>query len=510
MQLGQLITGWPIRLHVGDPSTAIADVADDSRLVATGTLFVARTGTQTSGRRFIADAIQRGAAAILSDAPIELPPGVPLILCEDPAAVAIQIALKLHGDPAKKLKLIGVTGTNGKTTTAYMIRHLLAAVGRKCGLLGTVEIDDGATREAAQLTTPGGLQLISLFARMVANGCDSCVMEVSSHALDQGRVATLNFAVGLFSNLTGDHLDYHKTMDNYAAAKAKLFESLAPGALAAVNAEDAAADRMVRDCKARVLRFGFFAPGKKLDVSAEVLSATSRGAECIFRGPWGEVAATLPLIGAHNVSNMLAAICGAYGVGADISKLGDAIAACPQVPGRLERVVLADRPAPPFEVLVDYAHTDDALANVLRALRPLTRGKLRVLFGCGGDRDATKRPRMAKTATALADRIVITSDNPRTEEPQDILRQIVAGVAKGDMNRVSVEPDRARAISQIIRDAKPGDIILLAGKGHEDYQIIGTTKHPFDDRLVAADVMKSLQNAAARSAAIAAAGAQQQ
>src|ERR1041385_4340083 len=269
----------------GVKNVPVTGVCEDSRLVEPGNLFIARGGTKTDGKKFVSDAQIKGAVAVVPGEPI---PGSPLpqVIVKDIAAAPSILANLFFERPSDKVHVLGVTGTNGKTTTTYLIRHILASVKRKCGLVGTVEIDDGRKRQEASMTTPGAVEIARLLASMRDKGCWSCAIEVSSHALEQGRVAGVRFAGAAFSNLTGDHLDYHKTMDNYAAAKAKLFESLTPAALAAVNAEDAAADRMVRDCKARVLRFGFHVPGKKLDVSAEVLTAMSRGAECIFRGPW--------------------------------------------------------------------------------------------------------------------------------------------------------------------------------------------------------------------------------
>lgn len=488
MLLTQLIESLPIRLRSGvggQGEVVVRGLTDDSRTVTPGDLFIARGGCVTDGRRFIADAVARGAVAVLSDQPVTVD-GAAALYAEDLGGALVEVARRFHGDPASKLKLIGITGTNGKTTTAYLVRHLLGAAGLRCGLIGTVETDNGRLARASNLTTPGIIELMGLLAEMVRNGCQACVMEVSSHALDQGRARGLSFAAAAFTNLSGDHLDYHKTMDAYAAAKAKLFESLNPCATAVVNAEDAASHGMLRDCRARRLSYGDV-PG--VDCRMTLHQTTSRGTDCSFDGPWGPLRVRLPLIGRHNVANMAAALCCAHAVGVDVPRLRTGIQNCPQVPGRLERVVSvkpqASRLNPVFDVFVDYAHTDDALANVLRALRPVTRGRLRVMFGCGGDRDATKRPRMAKVACDLADDVTITSDNPRTENPRMIIEQVLAGVPVKMRQAVVVEPDRAAAIERMIDDAGPGDVVLLAGKGHEDYQIIGTEKRPFDDRQVA-------------------------
>ena len=515
MNLSELIRSLPVRIHSGDCLREVGGITDDSRQVRAGDLFVARGGGTTDGRRFIQDAVKHGAVAVLTDRVVEAG-GAAVLLTDEVGGAGVELARRLHGDPAARLKLIGVTGTNGKTTTTYMVRHLLAAVGIRCGVIGTVEIDTGTKPRPSDLTTPGAIELIGLLGEMVANGCRVCVMEVSSHALDQGRARGLHFAVAAFTNLTGDHLDYHKTMDAYAAAKARLFESLEASSLAVVNADDPASTRMLRDCKARRLSYGESATAECHTIVHEV---TARHTDCSFDGPWGNLRVKLPLIGRHNVANMAAALGCVYGLGVDISQLRDAIEQCPQAPGRLERVTIAgsrslvaaatdpglradergpgsrsDPATSTFDVFVDYAHTDDALSNVLRALRPLTPGKLRVMFGCGGDRDATKRPRMARVACELADEVVITSDNPRTEDPKKIIADIRAGVPKGTNGRVAVVEDRAAAIERVLTDAQAGDVVLLAGKGHEDYQIIGNEKRPFDDRRIAAAIMDRLMS----------------
>jgi UDP-N-acetylmuramoyl-L-alanyl-D-glutamate--2,6-diaminopimelate ligase len=510
MDLATLIESLPITLHRGSLAARISSIVDDSRLATPGSLFIARPGTLSDGRRFIHDAIARGAVAILSSDPLTdladpasasvspAPSASPLAVlhADDLHRATIALLKRFHGHPGDRLRLLAVTGTNGKTTTTYIVRHLLAAAGLRCGVIGTVEIDNGQTRRPSQLTTPGIVELTALLAEMVRHGCDACVMETSSHALDQGRVEGLRFAAGLFTNLTGDHLDYHKTMDAYAAAKAKLFESLDERAVAIVNGQDPAHSRMIRDCRAPVITFGIDQPG--VTIEARITASTARFTACRLIGPWGEVAVKLPLIGRHNVANVLGAVGIGHGLGIEIECMASAIESCPQPPGRLERV--ANPGDLPFDVLVDYAHTDDALDNVLKALRPVTTGRLRVLFGCGGDRDRTKRPRMAATAARLADDIVITSDNPRTEDPRSILDEILTGVPAHRRGEVTVEIDRAAAIEQIISTATDGDVILLAGKGHEDYQIIGTQKRPFDDRLVAQAVMNRMTATVATTA----------
>ncbi|MBL9147576.1 MAG: UDP-N-acetylmuramoyl-L-alanyl-D-glutamate--2,6-diaminopimelate ligase [Phycisphaerae bacterium] len=474
----------------------IRSITDDSRRVTAGGLFVARAGTAKDGRAFVADAIGRGAVAILGDAALELPDGVRGIVAAttaDPARTAATIAHRFHGDPTRELRVLGVTGTNGKTTIAYLTQQLLAASAprtkAKSGLIGTVEIDDGAGRTPSNLTTPGAFELAALFGRMVANGCTHASMEVSSHALHQGRVAGVRFDCASFTNLTGDHLDYHKTMDAYAAAKAILFESLDDDAWRILNVDDPWSKRMD---VGRSNRLACSLTDPRADCLASIEDVGLTAMRVTFRGPWGTFTIPLPLVGRHNAINALEAAAAAWTQGIDGATLEHALRSCEAPPGRLQPVVAARANDVGFSVLVDYAHSDDALLNVLTALRPVVPdgGQLRVVFGCGGDRDRTKRPRMAAVACAHADHVIVTSDNPRTEDPQAIVADIVAGVPTNAKPKVDVEVDRAKAIALAVRAARRGDVVLIAGKGHEDYQIVGTEKRAFDDRLVARAAME--------------------
>lgn len=486
----------------------VRSVCEDSRRVERGALFVARRGTRADGRAFIGEAVERGAVAVLTDDPgVRVPEGVALVVCRDVAGTSARIAERLWGNPASRLRLIGVTGTNGKTTTAHLVQQILNGAGRRCGLIGTVCVDDGAGVRASDLTTPSAFELSRTFATMVERGCEAAVMEVSSHALDQGRVAGLAFDVGVFTNLSGDHLDYHGTPEAYAAAKARLFAMLPRSGFAVVNAEDPAAARMVEQCEASVVRCGI---GGRFPCRAEVASSSVKGSSCLFTGAWGEFACELSLVGRHNVMNALQACAAAYAVGARPEHLKQAMDRAKAPPGRLEPVGPASGEADGISVFVDYAHTDDALEKALSALRPIVPagGRLWVVFGCGGDRDRTKRPRMGRVASRLADAVVVTSDNPRTEDPERIVDEIMAGVegvggvgvgvgageGAGVGVGVGVEVHRIvrrdRAIGLAIDRARAGDVVLIAGKGHEDYQIVsdgkgGTVKRPFDDREVA-------------------------
>jgi len=475
MLLHSLISELDSRLNLQEiANVEIRGICEDSRAAEPGDLFIARQGTRTDGAQFIRQALDRGAVAVLASAKI-LDCQVPQVVVADPAAIASSLAHIFYGHPARRVRVLGVTGTNGKTTTAYLIRHMLNKLNHRCGMIGTVETDDGKICREAEMTTPGAIDIAKLLGAMRDNGCHACAMETSSHALDQGRVAGIEFAGAAFTNLTRDHLDYHQSMERYAAAKARLFEMLGETAVAVINEDDAWSDRIIADCKARPVRFGF---GPRADYRARDFALTAQGSKFILHTPDGSAEINIGMIGRHNISNALTA---AALVGEVFQLSVHQIAKCLQdaagAPGRLQAV----RCGQPFGVVVDYAHTDDALQQVLKALRPVTANKLRVLFGCGGDRDRTKRPLMARACENFADVVYVTSDNPRTEEPAEIIHQIMAGFTLPAKKPVNVEPDRRTAIRKILADAEAGDVVLIAGKGHENYQIIGQTKHHFDD-----------------------------
>ncbi|MSQ90352.1 MAG: UDP-N-acetylmuramoyl-L-alanyl-D-glutamate--2,6-diaminopimelate ligase [Phycisphaerales bacterium] len=467
-------------LSGSDPT--VLSVTDDSRKVGASSLFVARSGSATRGNEFIADAIARGAVAVCVDAATTLRdwerPGVAVVRAHDATKAAASLAHAFHGFPARAIRMVGITGTNGKTTTAFLVQHLIRQSGVRCGLLGTVFTDDGISRISAELTTPSATDLALALGSMVRNECTSAAMEVSSHALAQGRVEGIDFAVGIFTNLTGDHLDYHGTLAAYGDAKSLLFRSLRVGSCAVVNGDDPAHEQMLRDCVAKVLRCSL--RNKDAACFAEVIKASLGSTRLNLRGPWGEMQVDVPCVGRHNAMNVLQAVAAAWTIGVDASSLEGALATAPAPPGRLEPVT---DPKSAFAVLVDYAHTDDALLNVLTALRPVVgAGRIILVFGCGGDRDRSKRPRMAAIACAHADHVIVTSDNPRTEAPEQIIDEILAGIPADCAVPVERERDRASAIRRAIGAALPGDLVLIAGKGHEDYQIIGREKFPFDDR----------------------------
>ena len=491
----------PVSVREGrDPETVrVCDITEDSRTVVPGSLFVARSGLKSDGRKFAADAIALGAVAVLTDDDSLCFHSIPVLHCHDIMLGAAIAAEHFYGHASHKLSLIGVTGTNGKSTITYLAWKLMNAAGARTGLIGTVMIDDGREVARAVMTTPPAIELSRTFATMAESGCIAAAMEVSSHALDQRRVGAFKFRIGAFTNLTGDHLDYHKTMENYAAAKAKLFDSLPVDGLAIVNADDAAFTRMIRDCKARVLRC-HTGPGESGEGIArvETLSRSIRGMRLRMRGPWGMIEDDVALIGDYNAMNVLQAVACAHASGLSAQQIQAALCTLDAPPGRLQRVSPEDSD---ITVFVDFAHTDDALTNVLRETGKVMEGRTRsdgpklwAVFGCGGDKDRTKRPRMGKAAAEHANRIVVTSDNPRTEAPNAIIDEILSGIAPTDRLRVDVQENRARAISFAIHEAKSGDVIILAGKGHENTQILsdgkgGTLATPFDEPAIAREAI---------------------
>jgi UDP-N-acetylmuramoyl-L-alanyl-D-glutamate--2,6-diaminopimelate ligase len=447
----------------------VRDLAYDSRRVQDGTLFFCVPGAVADGHDHAAAAVAAGACALIVERELPLP--VPQIVVDSCRAAMGPIADVFFGRPSERLLVLGVTGTNGKTTTAYLQHAILAAAGHTAGLLGTIERRIGGVAEPAQRTTSEAIDLQRDLRRMLDAGDTACAMEVSSHALDQQRVAGVRFAAAAFTNLTQDHLDYHADMEAYFAAKALLFDGRCP---TAANADDAYGRRLPAD-----LRFGLATPGA--EVRAEDVRYGAHGTAFRLRTPWGDAEVATRLVGRFNVENALAAVSSAGLAGVPLAAIVTGLEGVAGVPGRLE-VVSGDRP---FAVIVDYAHTADALENVLRALRPLATGRLIVVFGCGGDRDRGKRPTMARVACALADEVIITTDNPRSEDPLAIITEVAAG-ADG---RHAVEPDRRRAIERAIAAAAPGDVVLIAGKGHEQGQDVAGSITPFDDRVVACEVL---------------------
>jgi UDP-N-acetylmuramoyl-L-alanyl-D-glutamate--2,6-diaminopimelate ligase len=482
----------------GDPGIRPCSVVEDSRRVAPGALFVARAGASDDGSRHLDDALARGASAILlaSDLTVSDTRSASVVRTPDPRSAGARAAHRFHGDPARALDVLAITGTNGKTTVAWLIRALLSGAGRRCGLLGTIETDDGAGAVPAELTTPSACDLAELMGRMVRNDCDAVVLEASSHALDQGRLLGFQPDRAIYTNLSGDHLDYHGSLESYADAKARLFEMLPPEGVAIVNVDCPMHERVTSRTRARLIRCS--TTDTPADARARVIRSTRGGTTLRLDGPWGGFEVETALIGRHNAENLILACALAHSIGVDGPTLERCLPDLVAPPGRLEPVTAPDADC---TVLVDYAHTDDALRNVLLAVRPLVpeSGRLTVLFGCGGDRDRTKRPRMASVACEGADNVMVTSDNPRTEDPDAIIEDVLRGVPDGDRGRVRHEVDRAAAIERVIREAIPGEVIVIAGKGHEDYQILGTTRRDFDDRVHARRVLEALAATDGRS-----------
>jgi len=474
--------------NAADVDPEIKGVEDDSRRVLPGYLFVARRGEKSDGSEFANSAVAQGAAAIVSETPIELAHdgiAVPVVIVEDAGRAVGALAHAFFGRPSEQISLIGITGTSGKTTCAYLVRHLLNFAGKKCGMVGTIEIDDGSGAPVpAELTTPGAAELVAILARARDNGCEALVMETSSHALSQDRVSSLHFSAAGYTNLSQDHLDYHKTFDAYAAAKAKLFEMLDESGVAVVNGQDEHTFRMVQNCRGVVKTF---AVEHLADYRAVDVQITSGGSNFLLLTPGasqavgeqaGQASVRMKLVGKHNIQNALLAagiVIERFGISVDVVAQG--LSAAPSIPGRLQVV---DKQQD-FAVLVDYAHKPDALENVLNAMRPLTKGRLRVVFGCGGNRDRGKRPIMAQIAQNLADHVYITSDNPRDEHPSQIIEEICTGLQADSSSSVTIEPNRRRAIEKAVADSEAGDVLIVAGKGHEDYQIVKGAKTHFDD-----------------------------
>ena len=448
----------------GAPEVEVSGLAYSSRSVTPGTLFFCVPGFRADGHDFAPDAVARGAVALVCQRPLGL--GVPEVVVDDVRAAMGPAAARFHGDPTAELDVVGVTGTNGKTTTAFLVRHLLEADGRQTGLLGTVKRVVGGVEEEVERTTPEAIDLQATFRRMLDGGDRACAMEVSSHALELGRVAGIRFACRIFTNLTQDHLDFHETMEAYFAAKRRLFED--PG-LSVVNMDDEYGRRIAEEVECVT-----FSVEREADYRARDVEFDLMGSRFRCETPGGELRLESPLPGLFNVQNVLGAVAAARSLGVPGETIAAALPAFGRVPGRFEPVDEGQD----FGVLVDYAHTPEALENVLQAAREVTRGRLHVVFGAGGDRDRGKRPRMGEAARRLADRVVVTSDNPRSEPPE----AIVDAIMKGAGPEAERETDRRRAIALAIDTAEPGDMVVIAGKGHEQGQEFENgRKEPFDD-----------------------------
>jgi UDP-N-acetylmuramoyl-L-alanyl-D-glutamate--2,6-diaminopimelate ligase len=484
MKLSQLLTDCQIRTTSGDLDTEILGLAYDSRDVSRGYLFIAIRGTRVDGNRYIPQAVARGAVAIVSAESRIEPLAIPWIKVEDERGVMATLAGNFYGHPTKRLHLVGVTGTNGKTTTTYLIESILKAAGRDAAVLGTIEHRGPGFEFAAQRTTPEAPDLERMFKQVVDAGWKDAVMEVSSHAIAMKRVAGLQFEIAAFTNLSQDHLDFHGDMESYFQAKRKLFEGVSgkrPRVLV-LNADDARYGDLRSIDPARVISYGL---RDAADIRPIRYQFGSDGMHATYKLLSAEIEIDSSLMGKPNLYNIGAALGIAVALGISSEAMTRGIRNLKNVPGRFEAVTAGQK----FRVIVDYAHTDDALEKVLTSAREITSGKLIVVFGCGGDRDRSKRSAMGKVAAEGSDFIVVTSDNPRTEDPMAIIGEIEKGL-KGA--HYVVIPDRRAAIRTALTEAKPNDTVLIAGKGHETYQTIGTTSFPFDDRVVARELLDEL------------------
>ncbi|MCX5721610.1 MAG: UDP-N-acetylmuramoyl-L-alanyl-D-glutamate--2,6-diaminopimelate ligase [Nitrospirae bacterium] len=500
LTLTQLLTALRGQVAIleqrGEMTRPVQGITDDSRAVTAGSLFVAVKGERVDGHNFIEQAIKAGAGAIVAQVPVASGP-LPLVLVADSRKALGLLGSRFHGDPSSRLKMIGVTGTNGKTTTTCLCKSLLEGIGRKVGLIGTVGYQIGQETFPASHTTPGALDLQQLLAKMVEHGLDATVMEVSSHALALDRTSGCEYDVAVFTNLTQDHLDFHHTMDEYFAEKLKLFTGLAggqkTGKRAIVNMDDPRGTAIRAACPVPVWGYAL---QNKAELKAEAVRLSLSGTTFTAATPAGSFTVESRLVGEHNVYNLLGAIGVALHDGATADQICEAAAHITNVPGRFERVSSGQD----FTVVVDYAHTEDALVRLLTAAQVLKTDRIITVFGCGGDRDRGKRPKMGRAAVEYSDVVVLTSDNPRTEDPMAILREVEVGVREALAHRSHVQyrlvPDRREAIGAAIREAHRGDMVLIAGKGHEDYQIIGTKKFHFDDREVAREAIQQLQGCA--------------
>jgi UDP-N-acetylmuramoyl-L-alanyl-D-glutamate--2,6-diaminopimelate ligase len=488
MRLGDLVARVPGAELRGDASLEISEVTHDSRRVGPGALFVAIRGLATDGNQFAEAALRKGAVAVVSERP---PSGEGAwVRVPDAREALARLAAAFLGHPARGLELVGVTGTNGKTTTAYLVDAALRTSGETVGLLGTVEYRVGDRVEEAVRTTPESSDLQALLRRMADGGCRHVVLEVSSHALALKRVFGLEFCVAVFTNLTRDHLDFHGDMDSYFAAKRILFEKLlrADGH-AILNRDDDRSAELAEATRATVWTYSLDDPGA--DLYAEDLALTLEGTRFRARTPAGPLDLETSLLGRFNAQNALAAVGAALALGVSKDAVRDGVAALRGVPGRMERIAAGQD----FTVLVDYAHTDDALKNLLETVRGLRPTRVITVFGCGGDRDRTKRPLMGAVASRLSDVVVVTSDNPRSEPPEAILDEIRRGIPPVRAKDTLVVPDRREAITRALEMAGAGAAVVIAGKGHEPYQVLRDRTVPFDDRQVARDALARLARA---------------
>lgn len=501
MKLGELITRLPVKKVIGDPGVEVEGLAYHSRSVEEGFLFAAIQGTRENGKRFIPEALSRGARSLLIDEPLEAP-GATRVVVPDVREALARVSAAFYGNPSSFLTLVGITGTNGKTTASYFIESMLKECGANVGVLGTVNYRFGPHVQPAPTTTPESLDLQRNLRAMLNAGASHAILEVSSHALDLQRVRGCDFDVALFTNFTRDHLDYHGSMERYFQCKKLLFtqylaESKKARHFAVINMDDPKGEELSRVGCGQILRYGVKG---RWEVWPERYEVNPEGVRARVATPRGSFEVVSSLIGLHNLYNILAAVGVSEALGLPLEAMALGVGKLSRVPGRLERVPGSDG----IHVFVDYAHTGDALERALEALKGVRAGRLIVVFGCGGDRDRGKRPAMGRVAALGSDLAVVTSDNPRTEDPMKIIEEVERGILKtgrrkyrgedlsssGADSGYAVIPDRREAIRLAIRAARPGDVVLIAGKGHEDYQIIRNQRIPFNDVRVAAEALE--------------------
>lgn len=481
MDLSNVLNGAKFNTKDDIAGLRINKVRADSKKIEKGDLFIAVRGYSVDGHRFIKEAVSRGAKAIVADRDFDAPPGVKKILVNNARIALPVIAGNFYKNPSSKIKVIGVTGTNGKTTITYLVENIFKTAGKGAGVIGTIDYRLKDRKLPAKNTTPGPLELEALLAEMVEMGLPYAIMEVSSHSLSQHRVDGISFDTAIFTNITSEHLDYHKTIRNYFDVKAKLFDKLKADGIAILNMDDKRVADLRRSIKKNIITYSL---KRGADIMAEKIKPSLEGSVFSMITPKGTVEIKTRLIGVHNVSNILASSAAAFAEGFDLETIKRGIESLSYVPGRLEGIEAGQ----PFKVFLDYAHTEDALYNVLSLLRKLKKRGIITVFGCGGNRDRKKRPLMGKVACRFSDRVIITSDNPRYEEPSQIINEIEKGI-RGKFANYDIIEDRRRAIEHALDSASKDDIVIIAGKGHEKYQIIKDRIVPFDDYEVARSVL---------------------
>lgn len=488
MKLSELFKDIPIAKNID-----IKGITNNSNEVKPGYLFIAVRGARIDGNNFIPDVINRGASAIVTEKEWPNTNGTIFMKVDSIENIIWQLGKRFYGDPSSKLKVVGITGTNGKTTTSYLIKSILEKAGISTGLMGTIDYVIGDRKIPASLTTPDILKVNQYLTQMEEAGCKACVMEVSSHALEQGRVNGINFNIGVYTNLGRDHLDYHRTIDNYLDSKTRLFRNLSRDSWAVINVDDPYSSNILQNTLANVIGYGIgnvSSANIRFKIKAKGIRFSDSGMRfSVLATGFNEgFSIETKLIGYHNVYNILASVGTSLALGISVDAIKEGVYVTEEIPGRLQKIDLGQ----PFSVFIDYAHTPDALENVLNTLRMITKARLLLLFGCGGDRDKEKRPLMGRIASRLSDYTIITTDNPRTEEPMQIIRDIERGFIG---TNYKVIEDRREAIREAIDICQPGDVLIIAGKGHENYQILKHTVVPFSDKNVVEEVLKEKEYA---------------